>query len=199
MACGGCKKRKDALIRKVDFAINEEEEAIVNKRELPERTKLFLKKNHSVVLMRKKDRLLREKKDIIRSGKDIPETLNKKIEEQNKQINDHFSIRKSKSENAGQDEIVQKIKQGKTFREIIPEELQGLVEIKEFDPFRNQPVLTAAISPHQKRAIMRNERMVRKNLISAINLKREEQIEELLKKYSGALFDLFLLIKRTEI
>jgi len=198
MACGGCQNRRKALIKKIDIAIAEEEAAILNATELPKGTSLFLAKNHSAVLMRQRDKLASKKKEIITEGKKVPLSLDEKIQEQNKQINDHFSVNKSLRNITGQEEIIQKIKQSKSIADVIPNEFKKIVEPKVFEPFRNHPILTASITPRQKRSIMRNERTARRSLILAINLDKKEEIQELSKKYSDAIFDLFLLVKRTE-
>lgn len=196
MACGGCGKRKAALMKKIDVAIDEEAIAIQNGKEISDATKTFLDKNKSVVLMRKRDRLVQKKKELIRSKQIIPNELNEQIEKQSEILNEYFSKRNSRL--TSQEEIIQRIKKAKSMEEVIPTEFTGIVKSKNLDPFKQNPILTSDVGARQKRAILRNERITRRNLMSAINLDKKSDIRNLSEKYSDALFDLYLLIKRTE-
>jgi len=197
MGCGGCGKRKRALKKKINEALRKIEEAEKKDQDIPADAKKIIDQNKTMAYIMKRDSFVAQKKKLLQEKKDIPFELEKSIEEQSKLINESIHQTRSRRilKKTSQQEIIDKIVKEKQ-TDFVPEEFKNLVKAPIFDSLKKYDILTDPINGRYKRSILRNERVFRRRLTTAIEMGDQKGMFSLSKEYSQALFNLFLLLKR---
>ena len=196
MGCGGCGKRREALMAKVSIALDEKRRADDAGEELSAETRTFLEKNRRYIGTVKLNELSVKRKALEDNSEDGPGLL-ESLDREIKTIREEMGMTGIPPRKRGL--VDENGLTGGSTLVYVPGEFKDYIDPPVINPYETNPILTSPLGPRCRRAIRRNERMARRDLKKSILDGDTEKIKNMSDNYAKQMVDVYLLNKKEEI